>query len=395
MRREFSDSNKRILAARVAYRCSCPGCSRITIGPGNEKNDQVINLGEAAHIYAASDKGPRSNPTLSDEQIVSIDNGIWLCRHHARMIDADQINYSAETLQQWKALAEQATYTNLQNLERDAVILPQTLISFSPHIIFFGIWLSVMDDTWRFEVANFIEGDITTLRAYSIEFDAMQLWERFVAIESQGDGRQLQSISWQTDANNKLEISCQVLPKSARTDPEKYGGDLGLGDNLDLEIKDGDFTMVKGVDSALQTMRVVLSSSFGDFYGAPQVGSAFSHYYAKYINNPALLNRLIKLEIIRLLSVETPDSVSKKSSANFDFINRVLEANFIETSAAAKTVSVQLKLEWGNNKIWEGLLLLHPRTPSEEKETFEDIEAVMRNLLNGSIDDSSFPFKIP
>lgn len=126
-----------------------------------------------------------------------------------------------------------------------------------------------MDDTWRFGVAHFIEGDITSLRAYSIEFDKMQPWERFVAIESQGDGRQLQSINWQTDTNNKLEISCQVLPKSARTDPDKYGGDLGLGDDLDLEIKDGDFTVVRGVDSALQTMRVVLSSGFGDFYGAP------------------------------------------------------------------------------------------------------------------------------
>ena len=103
-------------------------------------------------------------------------------------------------------------YTNLQNLEKDAVILPQTLISLSPQIIFSGTWLSVMDDTWRFEVAHFIEGDITSLRGYSIEFDKMQPWERFVAIESQGDGRQLQSISWQTDANNKFEISCQVLP---------------------------------------------------------------------------------------------------------------------------------------------------------------------------------------
>jgi hypothetical protein len=395
MRREFSESTKRILAARVAYRCSCPGCSRITIGPSNEKNDQVINLGEAAHIYAASDNGPRSNPTLTNEQIVSIDNGIWLCRHHGRMIDADQINYSAETLQQWKALAEQTTYTNLQNLEKDAVILPQTLISLSPHIIFSGTWLSVMDDTWRFGVAHFIEGDITSLRGYSIEFDKMQPWERFVAIESQGDGRQLQSISWQTDANNKLEISCQVLPKSARTDPDKYGGDLGLGDDLDLEIKDGDFTEVKGVDSALQTMRVVLSSGFGDFYSAPQVGSAFSHYYAKYNDNPTLLNRLIKLEIIRLLSVETPDSISQKNSPDFNFINRVLDANLLETSVAAKTVSVQLTLEWGNNKQWEGVLLLHPRSPSEENETFADIEALLRNLLDGSIDDSSFPFKIP
>ena len=104
------------------------------------------------------------------------------------------------------------------------------------------------------------------------------------------------------------------------------------------------------MDSALQTMRVVLSSGFGDFYSAPQVGSAFSHYYAKYNDNPTLLNRLNKLEIIRLLSVETPDSIRQKNSPDFNFINRVLDANLLETSVAAKTVSVQLTLEWGNNK---------------------------------------------
>ncbi len=88
--------------------------------PKARTGEMDLNLGEAAHIYAASDTGPRGNAFLHDEQITSIDNGIWLCRHHARIIDADQINYSAETLQQWKELAEKAAYEKLKNLEAEA-----------------------------------------------------------------------------------------------------------------------------------------------------------------------------------------------------------------------------------------------------------------------------------
>jgi hypothetical protein len=385
MRREFSESTKRILATRVAYRCSCPGCNRITVGPGSEKTDQVLNLGEAAHIYAASDTGPRGNASLPDEEIASIDNGIWLCRHHARIIDADKINFSAETLHQWKELAEKAAYEKLKNLEGDEVSLPQTLISLNPQLIFSGIWLSVTEDIWRFSVSHFIEGDLAALRAYSIDFKDMKPWKRFVAIESQGDGRQLQSMSWQIDKQNTLELICQVLPKAARTDPEQYGGDLGLGEDMDLEIKDGDFTMVTGLDSALQTMRVVLSSGFGDFLSVPEEGSAFSRYYASYRDNAVLLNRLIKLEIIRLFSVETPDPLKQKKSAAFDFINRVLDVDLVSTSVTDNTVLLKLSLEWGNGKQWTGDLRIHPRNSSEEKEDAEDIEQMFRKLLNGDI----------
>lgn len=54
MRDNFTLKTKETLAKRVAWRCSFPGCGRITVGAGHKDNNHVINLGEACHIYAAS-----------------------------------------------------------------------------------------------------------------------------------------------------------------------------------------------------------------------------------------------------------------------------------------------------------------------------------------------------
>ena len=51
-RADFSAETKRIIASRAAFRCSFPGCNATLIGPGMEP-DQVDNIGECAHIYAA------------------------------------------------------------------------------------------------------------------------------------------------------------------------------------------------------------------------------------------------------------------------------------------------------------------------------------------------------
>lgn len=107
MRHEFGSSTKKNLAMRVAHRCSNPGCRRSTTGPHGEP-DKSISIGVAAHIFAASQGGPRYNPDMSKEQRTNIDNGIWLCESCARAIDADVERYSSSLLWEWKKNAEEA-----------------------------------------------------------------------------------------------------------------------------------------------------------------------------------------------------------------------------------------------------------------------------------------------
>lgn len=105
-REEFSDVTKRVLAQRAAYRCSVPGCNRLTIGPGI-KEDLVENTGFAAHIYSAGASGPRGQGDLSPDKLKAASNGIWVCGHHASLIDKNSgIRYPATVLKGWKALHE-------------------------------------------------------------------------------------------------------------------------------------------------------------------------------------------------------------------------------------------------------------------------------------------------
>lgn len=113
MRDDFPASVKEELARRVAYLCSRPACRRSTAGPKSGPSG-TVNLGEAAHITAASPGGARFNPDLSPSERASADNGIWLCPTCAALIDRDDDRYPEPKLREWKADAEAAAALALE-----------------------------------------------------------------------------------------------------------------------------------------------------------------------------------------------------------------------------------------------------------------------------------------
>ena len=67
MRDNFSEATKKLLADRAGRKCSNPYCRRTTIGP--QLGDKgTVNIGEAAHIYAASPGGKRYKEDMTSEQ---------------------------------------------------------------------------------------------------------------------------------------------------------------------------------------------------------------------------------------------------------------------------------------------------------------------------------------
>ena len=105
MRDNFSEATKKLLADRAGRKCSNPYCRRTTIGP--QLGDKgTVNIGEAAHIYAASPGGKRYKEDMTSEQRSSYENGIWMCRTHAALIDRDEKYFTVEMLKSWKEDAE-------------------------------------------------------------------------------------------------------------------------------------------------------------------------------------------------------------------------------------------------------------------------------------------------
>lgn len=112
---DFTKATKDSLAAKVGYHCSNPFCRISTIG-ASEDGTRTINIGEAAHIAAASPGGARYNPMLSDDERKAERNGIWLCRTHAAMIDRDPTFFTEDLLLRWKTDAEKEANERLQGI---------------------------------------------------------------------------------------------------------------------------------------------------------------------------------------------------------------------------------------------------------------------------------------
>jgi len=102
---DFNKGTKEVLFKRARGKCSNPTCRRETSLAHSEPN-KAVNLGEAAHITAASPGGPRYDPALSVEERKAPSNGIWLCETCAKLVDSDSPKYTVELLQKWKNIAE-------------------------------------------------------------------------------------------------------------------------------------------------------------------------------------------------------------------------------------------------------------------------------------------------
>ncbi len=103
-----------IMAKRVAYLCSNPGCRIPTIGSNTDSFKATIT-GVAAHITAAAPGGPRFDPSLSDDERSSIENGIWLCSNCATLIDKDADRFPVSMLKKWKEEAEAESISKIMS----------------------------------------------------------------------------------------------------------------------------------------------------------------------------------------------------------------------------------------------------------------------------------------
>jgi len=100
-RDEFSYKVRMRLRERAAFICTNPDCRGLTVKPHSDPEKSVVT-GEASHIHAASENGPRYNPNQTPEERANIENAIWLCAVCADQVDKDAQKYPAELLKEWK-----------------------------------------------------------------------------------------------------------------------------------------------------------------------------------------------------------------------------------------------------------------------------------------------------
>ena len=155
-RDDFSESTKRTLAARVNHRCSNPNCGAPTSGPQVEPG-KALNVGVAAHIAGAASGGPRYDSAMTPEQRADTANSVWLCQICAKLVDNDQIRFTAVVLRDWKSVAEQTALDQVGKTSprRDAVQIIDKWVSLS-YLEKAGITQKLTADGYEFfwSVAN-------------------------------------------------------------------------------------------------------------------------------------------------------------------------------------------------------------------------------------------------
>lgn len=80
------------LALRSGNVCAYPGCGVPLILQAEHLSDRDKIVGKVAHICAASEGGPRYDPSMTKEERGSVSNLVLLCGSHHDIIDT-QLNY--------------------------------------------------------------------------------------------------------------------------------------------------------------------------------------------------------------------------------------------------------------------------------------------------------------
>lgn len=102
---DFPKAVRDLVARRAGHRCSLPKCRQPTSGPAGK--GVSASVGQAAHIYSASSKGPRGSGGLSLTELRAQENAIWCCGNHGSLIDAaGGVDYQPKTLAGYRRLAE-------------------------------------------------------------------------------------------------------------------------------------------------------------------------------------------------------------------------------------------------------------------------------------------------
>lgn len=93
--------DQKILWVRAAGMCSFPDCKKkLIVQPDIESEEKLV--GEIAHIFAKSKKGPRGVQHLTKKLINTYTNTILLCPDHHRLVDLYPGEYPPELLMDFK-----------------------------------------------------------------------------------------------------------------------------------------------------------------------------------------------------------------------------------------------------------------------------------------------------
>ncbi|MCJ2125711.1 hypothetical protein [Methylobacterium sp. J-077] len=366
-RDDFSDKTKRAVAARAGWQCSFQGCSKLTVGPSEEAPSAITNIGEAAHICAASPGGRRYEPAMTPAERASIDNAMWVCTDHAKLIDRDAVTYPADRLRAMKRAHEERCARAVRLGSSSG--LSTGLLAIGPDIVCTADLISVSAGTWTLRLEHFLIGDMHAIMDYIDGFQRQPPEVRYVLSNELGDGRVLLAPPGLTNGPEGAILLCEVAPSADRIDAQRLGSDMALHPETNdfyLDEKGG-IARVSGLAYLPQKIRTVLSTQRGESVFWPTLGMRFSEYYEAFRGSP-WLNLLLKLDVVRQASVPRRDSLTGTRQTPLRCVKRVRGFELLAAEPQANKLPVRIEFEIQGVGAWQNEFSIYMPTAAEMAE---------------------------
>ena len=343
-RDDFSASTKRFVALRAGYRCSFPGCQQLTVGPSEESQTAVTNIGDAAHICAAAPGGKRYVESMSPKERAHINNAIWLCSNHARLIDDDNSAYTVECLRQMKRDHEVACAEEVRTSSSQPT-LTYDLIAVGPDIVCTGELLGIEGSEWSLHLKYFVSGDFKALIAFIEKFPRSPPGDRYILVNALGDGRVLTGAPTLTKSEAGYLVRCQVAPSFPRIMAQELGSRWAISPSTnDPFVEKRQIARASGLASLPQTVQSCLSMQRGESPFYPDLGARFAQYFDVFRNSP-WLGHLLKLEVIRQAAIPYRNEIMKREYTPLQCVERVWSVEVLAETPTNKRIPVRVDLD--------------------------------------------------
>jgi hypothetical protein len=366
-RDDFSAKVKQAVAARAGWHCSFTGCAKLTVGPSEEAPDASTKIGEAAHICAASPGGRRYDPSMTPDERAGINNAMWLCSDHAKLIDRDEATYTAEELRAMKREHEAACARAVRTGSSAELITG--LLAIGPDIVCTGSLTHINADSWTLRLGHFLIGDLHKVISFISGFASEAADRRYILSNELGDGRVLIAAPSLLKQDGGCRLLCPVAPGFPRIDVQKLGSDLALHpDTNDLYLdKKGDIALVSGLDYFPQRVREVLSMQRGESPFSPAFGMRFFEYFEAYRGSP-WLDLLFKLDVVRQASIPFKDRRMDQQYTPLQCVTRVRNVKLLADTPAQNRLPVRLDFEVQGVGPWQRELSIYMPTAEQMAE---------------------------
>ena len=375
-RDDFSAQTKRFVALRAGYRCSFTDCPQLTVGPSDQSPTSYTSIGEAAHISGASPGGPRYLSTMPPEERSSIDNAIWLCAKHARVIDRDTHTFTVERLQAMKRVHEAAIAREISGLPLRT--RHYELIAIGPDAVCTGELLGVDSVAWSVRLGNFVCGDMHSLVSFIGGFNLLAQDEKYILLNELSDGRLLSSPPTLDRAEDGYVLRCPIHPSFPRINAQDLPRDFAVSPSTnDLYAVNGRIAEVSGVAALPQRIRSCLSLLPGESPMHPRAGARLAEYYSAFQDSPWLAH-LLKLEVVRHAAIPYDDPLLKKTYTLLQCVERVHGVAALTDTPSKGWLPLRVDLDVTGVGRWASDIpvLVQPRSFTSAKPTSD------RNAIN-------------